>query len=179
MNKSESIKELAIALCKFQSSIGTVKKTNVNPFLKSSYASLDDILSVIRKPLTDNGLSFVQFPKARYSLETTLMHISGEWISESYEMKPTTESPQGAGSVITYQRRYALGAILGLNIAEDDDAEIASIPLKLTEKPELKPGTQLWNNAVDYIKEGKSIDNIKDKYMLSAVDEKILIGLTK
>ena len=36
-------------------------------------------------------------------------------------MTPTKNDPQGAGSVITYQRRYALGAILGLNIDEDND----------------------------------------------------------
>lgn len=126
MNKSESIKELATALCKFQSAVDVIKKANVNPFFKSKYADLSAILDVIREPLTENGLSFVQFPKGRYGLETMLMHESGEWLSESYEMEPTKHDPQGAGSVITYQRRYALGAILGLNIDIDDDGNKAS-----------------------------------------------------
>ena len=126
MEKSNEIKNLAAALCNFQAAVETIKKTETNPFFKSKYASLADILGVIRQPLTDNGLSFVQFPKGKYGLDTMLMHTSGEWISESYEMEPTKHDPQGAGSVITYQRRYALGAILGLNIDVDDDANKAS-----------------------------------------------------
>jgi hypothetical protein len=126
MEKSNSIKEIASALCTFQGEVEKIKKGNTNPFFKSKYASLSDILDVIRQPLTDNGLSFVQFPKGKYGLDTMLMHTSGEWISESYDMEPTKHDPQGAGSVITYQRRYALGAILGLNIDVDDDANKAS-----------------------------------------------------
>ena len=121
MEKSESIKEIATALCEFQRGVETIKKTETNPFFKSKYASLADILNVIRKPLADNGLSFVQFPRGRFCLETMLMHTSGEWLSETYEMTPTKNDPQGAGSVITYQRRYALGAILGLNTDVDND----------------------------------------------------------
>ena len=132
MEKSESIKQLAIALCKFQSEVETIQKTETNPFFKSKYASLADILNVIRQPLADNGLSFVQFPKDKYGLDTMLMHDSGEWISESYEMQPTKHDPQGAGSVITYQRRYALGAILGLNIDNDDDGNAGSVGEKIT-----------------------------------------------
>ena len=61
-----------------------------------------------------------------------LMHTSGEWLAESYFMKPSKDDPQGAGSVITYQRRYALGAILGLNIDVDDDGNKASGKEELT-----------------------------------------------
>ena len=132
MEKSESIKNLAIALNEFQGAVETIKKTETNPFFKSKYASLADILNVIREPLTLNGLSFVQFPKGKYGLETMLLHTSGEWLSESFEMEPTKKDPQGAGSVITYQRRYALGAILGLNIDVDDDGNKASEEEKIT-----------------------------------------------
>jgi hypothetical protein len=132
MNKSESIKELATALCEFQGAVEKIKKSETNPYFKSKYASLSDILDVIRQPLADNGLSFVQFPKGKYGLETMLMHTSGEWLSESYEMEPTKHDPQGAGSVITYQRRYALGSILGLNIDIDDDGNKASEEAKIT-----------------------------------------------
>jgi hypothetical protein len=123
MNQSASIKELATALCAFQGAVETIRKTATNPFFKSKYADLADILEGIRQPLVDNGLSFVQFPKGKYGLETMLMHVSGEYLSESYEMAPSRNDPQGAGAVITYQRRYALGAILGLNIDIDTDGE--------------------------------------------------------
>jgi hypothetical protein len=126
MEKSNEIKNLATALCLFQGAVETIRKNETNPFFKSKYASLADILNVIRQPLAAYGLSFVQFPKGKYGLETILMHSSGEWLSESYEMEPSKHDPQGAGSVITYQRRYALGAVLGLNIDIDDDANGAS-----------------------------------------------------
>jgi hypothetical protein len=149
MQKSESIKELATALCKFQGAVEKIKKTTTNPFFKSKYANLADILDVIRQPLADAGLSFVQFPKGQHELETMLMHVSGEWMSETYEMPPTKNDPQGLGSAITYQRRYALGAILGLNIDEDDDGNKASEPQKTkqTEQPQV-----VWVTEKQFLK---------------------------
>jgi len=179
MTKSESIKAIATALCSFQSEVEKIKKTEVNPFFKSKYASLADILDVIREPLTSNGLSFVQFPSGKYGLETMLMHISGEWLSGYYEMEPTKHDPQGAGSVITYQRRYALGAILGLNIDEDDDANKASQPIdtstKADERPWLNPGTEEWPKAVKFLIDGGLMSQIMKKYRISKGNEKQLI----
>ncbi len=139
MEKSESIKELATALCKFQGAVEKVRKSETNPFFKSKYADLSSILDVIRIPLSENGLSFVQFPKDKNGLETMLMHTSGEWMSATYEMKPTKDDPQGLGSAITYQRRYALGAILGLNIDDDDDGNAASKQNKQVEVKKTQP----------------------------------------
>jgi len=145
MNKSESIKEIATALCKFQGEVEKIKKTETNPFYHNKYADLSSILDVVRVPLMNNGLSVVQFPKGKCELETMLMHTSGEWMSETFEMKPTKDDPQGAGSVITYQRRYALGAILSLNIDVDDDGNKGSEPAKKTEetKPQ-QPTIEKW-----------------------------------
>jgi possible recombination protein, phage associated len=126
MERSESIKEIANALCKFQQEVGKVKKDSKNPYFKSKYASLADILDVIQKPLSECGLSIMQMPKGDNELETILMHNSGEWILSSYVMRPVKNDPQSIGSCITYQRRYAIGSILNLNIDDDDDANKAS-----------------------------------------------------
>ena len=155
MDKSESIKEIATALCKFQGEVDKIKKTELNPFFKNKYADLSSILDVIKRPLTDCGLSFVQFPVGKYGLDTMLMHASGEWICASYEMKPTRDDPQGAGLVITYQRRYALGAILGLNIDNDDDGNKGSEPIPET-KPETIPETKPTKETVPTAKFDKS-----------------------
>lgn len=133
MNTSESIKELATALCSFQGEVEKINKEATNPFFKSKYATLANILDVIREPLHKNGLSFVQFPTGQFGLVTRLMHNSGEWLEAEYEMQPTKNTPQEIGSCITYMRRYALGSILGLNIDEDDDGNAASKP---TEQPQ-------------------------------------------
>lgn len=166
MEKSESIKELANALCKFQAEVEKIKKGATNPFFKSKYATLADILDVIRQPLANNGLSFVQFPKGVHSLETMLMHTSGEYLAESYEMRPVKDDPQGAGSVITYQRRYALGAVLGLNIDEDDDGNKASAPVspKEVKKDLLTPDHVNWDKAVKYVSDGGNITDLTKKY---------------
>jgi len=167
MNKSDSIKELATALCKFQGEVEKIKKTATNPFFKSKYANLADILDIIRQPLSDAGLSFVQFPKGQHELDTMLMHNSGEWISETYQMTPTKNDPQGLGSVITYQRRYALGAILGLNIDEDDDGNKASQPVK-KEQPKSELSPELEKQLAQSI---ALIENITDLEKLKAVWE--------
>lgn len=146
MTKSESIQALAKALIEFHRQVGIVKKSETNPFFKSKYADLSTILDAIKSPLENAGLTFSQFPTGENELTTILMHgDSGEWMEDTFKMTPVKNDPQGAGSVITYQRRYALGAILGLNIDEDDDGNKASAPVQAkpayTQKPYQKPVT--------------------------------------
>jgi len=140
MKTSETIKEIAAALVEFQSKLTTVKKDGKNPHFGNKYASLSNIIEAIQAPLTECGISVIQLPVAESQLETILLHKSGEFISEIYTMRPVRNDPQGIGSAITYQRRYALGAILCLNIDEDDDGQAASQPAKKVEmKPKEKP----------------------------------------
>jgi len=182
MEKTESIKELAKALCNFQGSVSKIKKTSDNPFFKSKYASLADILDVIREPLKENELSFVQLPEGENQLTTILMHTSGEYISSTYTMKPTKNDPQGLGSAITYQRRYALGAILGLNIDEDDDGNAASVEPKKKasnaepELPWLNPNTKEWNGAIQSLKGGKTLEDAKKVFKISKTNQELLIA---
>lgn len=127
MEKSETIKNLAVALHTFHKEMGKVGKDSSNPFFKSKYASLPQIQEAIKEPLEKSGLVYSQFPDGQHGLTTILMHTdSGEWIEAKYEMTPAKNDPQGQGSAITYQRRYALGSILGLTIDEDDDGNAAS-----------------------------------------------------
>jgi hypothetical protein len=130
MQTSESIKSIAAALIGFHKEVGKIGKDSKNPFFKSSYASLSNILDGINEPLVNNGLSIVQFPEGDNGLTTRLCHSSGEWMESTYSMKPAKDDPQGRGSAITYQRRYAIGAILSLNIDADDDGNQASKPVQ-------------------------------------------------
>lgn len=126
LQKSDSINELALALVQFQSEVETIKKGAKNPFFKSKYATLAQILEVIREPLAKNGLAFAQFPSGDNQLTTILMHTSGQFMLASVNMQPSKSDPQALGSAITYMRRYSLGAILGLSIDDDDDGNAAS-----------------------------------------------------
>ena len=125
MQKSESIKEIATALCTFQGAMNGITKDSTNPFYKSKFASLATIIEATRELLAKNGLSYAQFPTGENELMTVLMHTSGEWIQSSYQMTPVDSKPQSRGSALTYQRRYALCGILGLQV-EDDDGNAAS-----------------------------------------------------
>lgn len=129
--KSESIKELAIALAKFNMKVKRIEDDSTNPHFKNKYASLDGIMDEIRPLLAEEGLSILQMPAGdgeNFKLTNLLVHISGEWIeSDSITMRPTKNDPQGVGSAITYARRYGVSSFLGLSTGEkDDDGNAAS-----------------------------------------------------
>lgn len=125
--QSEQINELAAALSKAQASITGALKDSANPFFKSKYADLASCWDACRKQLTDNGLAVIQTTDVIDGVvfvKTTLAHSSGQWIVGALPVKTKDESPQAQGSGITYARRYALAAIVGL-AQIDDDAEAA------------------------------------------------------
>jgi hypothetical protein len=127
MKASETINELAAALAKAQGAIKGAVKDSANPFFKSKYADLASVWDACRKPLADNGLSVVQFPRlanGMVEVTTMLMHSSGQFLSDDLNAEPKDTSPQGIGSTITYLRRYALAAVAGV-APEEDDGEAA------------------------------------------------------
>lgn len=131
MNQSESITAIAKALSGFQSADLGAKKNAKNPHLGNKYADLSSIWDAIREPLAANGLAVVQLPlpgeRGELRLRTQLMHESGEWLASEIAMPLGKMDPQGYGSALTYARRYALAAMLGVT-QEDDDAASAVRP---------------------------------------------------
>jgi len=130
MRTSDSIKELASALAKAQGQMEGAKKDSTNPHFKSKYADLASVVDAVKKPLADNGLSYVQFPvtnaEQAVGVETLLMHASGEFVhGEAYYLPVTKADAQGFGSALTYARRYSLMAACGL-APEDDDGNAAA-----------------------------------------------------
>ncbi len=126
---SPSLKSLAAALAKCQSELRNAKKDAANPFFNSSYADLSMVWDTAREPLTKNGLSVMQLPSAegaRVTVETILLHASGESISSRLTMTAKDAGPQSIGSAITYARRYALSAMVGIASEEDDDGNAAT-----------------------------------------------------
>lgn len=130
MNSSPEIKDLAAAMAKFQAELKPAIKGNTNPYFKSRYADLQACWDCCREALVKNGLSVVQGSRESngeiVTVDTRLMHASGQWIESSLTMKPAKADPQGVGSAVTYARRYALSAILGIVADEDDDGNAAT-----------------------------------------------------
>lgn len=129
MTHSEQINELATALARAQSQVEGAKKDSTNPHFRSSYADLASVWDACREALTKNGLSVAQSTESTgegaYGVTTMLLHASGQWISGTLYLRPAKDDPQGAGSALTYARRYALAAMVGI-APEDDEANAAS-----------------------------------------------------
>lgn len=124
-----SLSKLAAALAKAQGAMANAKKDIENPFFKSKYADLAGIWDVARGPLSANGLCIVQRPttsKDSVTLITTLLHESGEEMSDTLVLPVGQFTPQGISSAITYARRIALGAMVGVASEADDDGNAAS-----------------------------------------------------
>jgi hypothetical protein len=155
--------EITKALVKFHMEVGKIKKDAQNPFFNSSYASLSNILDVVTPVLVQCDLNIVQMPTGEGKLKTMLMHTSGEMIESEFDMHVTKRDPQAMGSAITYARRYAIGALLNLNIEDDDDANQASapsVPKQRSQAPTTSQNTsdedKPWLNALD--KQGNLTD---------------------
>ena len=135
MNKSESIKELAMSLSKAQGEFPVIPKTKVAKVRMKAggeytynYADLSDIIKATSPVLSKHGLAvsqdYVLIGDNLLFIETALLHSSGEWKTSLCPLRLMT-TPQEQGSENTYYRRYALCAALGIHAEEDDDGAIA------------------------------------------------------
>ncbi len=127
--QSDSIAALAAALAKAQAAIPPAPKNAENPHYRSHYADLASVWGACRAPLAAHGIAVIQSParseNGLVTLSTTLAHASGEWMTSIVAARPAKDDAQGLGSVITYLRRYALAAMVGVTSCEDDDAQAA------------------------------------------------------
>ena len=132
-NQSETIGALAAALAKAQGSLNAALKDSKNPHLKNKYADLAAVWKAAREPLSDNELAVIQTTErgegGQY-LVTTLAHSSGEWIRGELAISSSggnkgVNPDQALGSSISYMRRYALAAIVGV-IQDDDNGNASS-----------------------------------------------------
>jgi len=134
MGKSQEINELASALVAAQAEFSAVPKGSNNPFFKSKYAALPDVVASASPVLAKHGLAVTQSISFDVSgdghlvdtLTTTLLHKSGQYLENQMVLHLPKQDPQGQGSAVTYARRYAYMAILGLVADDDDDGNAAS-----------------------------------------------------
>ena len=153
MITSDSIANLTLALSIVQGKMTHAIKDSANPFFKSKYADLESVWDVCRILLSENGLAVMQFPgdinfvqlekengdiniATKMSLTTIISHKSGEFISQEMSVPVTKPDAQGAGSALTYMRRYALAAVVGV-VQADDDGNAASSPKPVVKAREI------------------------------------------
>lgn len=129
----------AEALVAAQNEMPAVERDGKNPHFGSSFVTLGNLLAKVRPVLNKHGIAVTQYPSRDENgptLVTILIHKSGERMESEAPLLLPKQDPQGQGSAITYMRRYALAAHLGISDQEDDDGNEASkAPAKKTEKP--------------------------------------------
>lgn len=136
--------QLATALSAAQGEFEAVAKTETNPFFKSKYAGLPDVIRTASPILAKHGLAICQMIEFGYelanvdTLTTYLLHKSGQYIKATMRLHLTKDDPQGQGSAVTYARRYAYMAALGLVADEDDDGNAASRPQAQQARPQTR-----------------------------------------
>jgi hypothetical protein len=103
-----------------------------NPHFRSRYADLAAVRDAIIPVFNRHGLSIIQAPTtdgfSGFSLETRLMHESGEYLIYNFPLPADVNKMQAVGSAISYARRYTLSAIAGVASEEDDDGNAATNP---------------------------------------------------
>jgi hypothetical protein len=186
ITKSEKITEISSALLEAQRAIDHAIKNAVNPFFKCSYADLTEIIRVVKEPLNANNITFLQavgFDGALPTVETILLHKNGEYISTITPVYCAKEKdPQAFGSALTYSKRYALMAILGLPTADDDGeagkGEDKVEPVKPTKQQE-KVLIAVYEKLLDSVPEGKKLIQSKVGTVIFSLGGKYPDDITK
>lgn len=135
---SEHIGTIAAALARAQAELTNPEKTLTamirSPFLRDDdrtfrYASLAAGLDIVRKTLSQQEIATIQTTRidvttGHIHLTTLLAHASGEWISSDWPIcaLKDVEAPHRMGAALTYARRYALFALVGIAGEDDLDA---------------------------------------------------------
>jgi hypothetical protein len=167
---------------------------------RAKYIKLPTLLASIEPVLHEEGWMIVQGCGDNVtdglliaiSIETTLLHTSGEWIQttsviplvgakKKKEDGGGTHAPdaQSGGGAQTYGRRYGLFALLSLAIAEDDDGASASMRRRRRVRefvavqddrpkpgPWTEPGIMPWGP-----KRGVPMLELKDEYLRAAMND--------
>lgn len=132
MKTSETITKIAPALLKVQKSMGVITKDATNPYFNSVYADINSVLAVALETLNENGISVLQpvsTENGKMQVETMLLHESGEYVSDKFELVLTKQDMQALGSAITYARRYGIQSTLGMRAQDDDgNASVSRSP---------------------------------------------------
>ena len=155
------MKELLKNLSAAKKEIGAISKDSRNPFFKSKYFDINQLLEHVEPVLEKNGLIILQ-PITRGFVCTVILDVkTGEEILSEIEL-PNIQDPQKLGSAITYYRRYTLASLLALQ-STDDDANLAS------KQPTPTPGKKTFTgtDATAEKLKGTKGEDLKAKYIIT------------
>ena len=139
-----------------------------------THATISGVLDAAKPILAKHGLAVMQtfgmFEPGFVSVETTLVHTSGEALNGGGLRMPAPNDPQKVGGAISYARRYALMTVLGL-AAEDDDGQSASDAIAKENEPH--PNSQ---RVADVMADMKNLTDTKKAELKQWADGRKLSG---
>lgn len=191
MIQSENITELLVALEAAQAEMPTMPKSSQAYGYK--YADLDTITQAIKPILHKHGLAYIQSiggtSQEQMALTTRIFNTKGQYIEDTAALPVITSTKNNAaqtlGMSITYMRRYALCAMLGITSDEDTDANSAE-PVKAQKmdarqtrtpsEPQVKGGEstaqekqEIANLLASIRQDGSAVFTMDDKKAYSAM----------
>ena len=171
METSETKAELFKAFANFKKKLKQPLKDANNPFFKSKYVPLENVVQVVDEAMIDTGLSYTQgiadLEEGYLRVDTIVLHESGEYmVIKGSKVKPVKNDPQSAGSAITYARRYSLSTAFGIASDPDDDGNGASQQAKNNQqsKNAQQPKAQTKPELTPEQKVAANIDWVNKKY---------------
>ena len=159
-----------------QSEIGAISKDTTNPFYKSKYFDINSLIGQLHPLLEKYNLVLLQ-PIHDNKVNSIICDtVNKEEIHSSLDL-PTNLDPQKLGSAITYFRRYTLQSLLALQ-AEDDDGNKAITKIKPALKYRDMNGkiTSQFENALEGMKNGKTISDIQNHYKIDSIIKERLLN---
>ena len=161
------------------------KKTRFNSFGKYYFRSAEDILEATKPFLKKLGVSVTIHETLISTEEGPVLQVTAT-LSDSEKLdhfmsaqaivgvdlnQKGMQRPQQFGAASSYGKKYALGNLFLIDDTQDSDAtnnhgKNGTTKQKLT--------NESLNKAKDYVAKGGSIETIKNKYIVSAKQEKLL-----
>lgn len=141
--------KIFIAINQIQKKVRNATTDSNNPHYRSTYASLESVLDLLRPMWAEAGLAVTQ-DVFEGSLRTRVVHAeSGDSFDFCYRMINAKGDLHGEGAAFTYSRRQALKGIFGIAEEDDDGNRATNQPAQQKSPPPKtnQPPPQLTNHA--------------------------------
>ena len=180
------MKELNQKLAVIQTKLKT-KKTSYNSFGKYYFRKAEDILEAVKPFLLEQGVS-VTINEHIIATDPVPMLESTAIISDGENQIKTSaivgvdlkqkgmQTAQQFGAASSYGKKYALGNLFLIDDTQDADSSNEHGKGPVISKLKASMTKDQFDKAKEYIAAGGKLDAIKNKYKLTAVQEKELNG---
>lgn len=167
------MKDLYNKLFQITSTMDKMKKDSENPFFKSKYFDVNQLIEALRPEFIKHDLLLLQ-PIENGRVKTQIIDIkTGDKVEAELELSQSSK-PQDTGSEITYYRRYTLQSLLGIEAEDDDGNRASGNTTKKKDEPQKawlnETDKEKWAAAEDWVRAGNHPSTLRKKYALNKLN---------